>query len=232
MGAASGWPIAIAHGQGQEQGRGALPAPTSGSSSRHLVELDGAAVRDVAEERPERTIDRQASVRAEQEPVRGVLGAAPGARRTGHEPTAVGIAVEQPRATAVEPDHPQVVATGPDLVDDDRAPVRVTAQHGLAGGRIEDEGGAGHDVHGQQRAGESAARAVRDEAIPVEPDEVAERRIGDEPHAAAARVQDADAARDLAARLHRERPAVLAPDEVRDPRRAEAGVGRDRGQDA
>ena len=39
---------------------------------------------------------------------------------------------------------------------------------------------------GEQRAGEPAARAVRDQAVPVEPDEVAKRRVGDEPHAAAA----------------------------------------------
>jgi hypothetical protein len=69
---------------------------------------------------------------------------------------------------------------------------------------------------------------VRDEAIPIDTDEVPKARIGNEPDAAAQCVQDADAARDLAARLHGEGPAVLAPDEVRDPRLAESLVGPDR----
>ena len=69
-----------------------------------------------------------------------MLGAAPGARGTGDETTAFGIAVQQPRSETAEPDHPQVVATGADLVDDDRAPIGVTAQHGLAGGWIEGDG--------------------------------------------------------------------------------------------
>ena len=161
-----------------------------------------------------------------------MLGAAAGTRGTGHEPAAVGVAVEQLGSTAIEPDHPQVLAIGPELVDDDRSSSRVTTQHRLAGGRLEDQGGARHDVHREQRAGQTTAGAVRDEAIAVEPDDVTERRIGNELHVAAVRVEDADAARDLAARLHGERPAVLAPDEDRDPGRTEAGIGLDRGQDA
>jgi hypothetical protein len=194
--------------------------------------MDGAPVRDVAEQRSERTIDRQTPVRTEEEPAPDVLGAAPGTGWTGHQPAAGRVTVKQPRATAVEPDHPQVVASRPDLVDDDRSAISVPAQHGLAGGRIEDLRGARRDVHGEERAGETTAGAVRDQAVPVEPDEVAKGRIVDEPYTAAHCVEDADSARDLATGLDGQRPAVLAPNEGRDPGRPETGIGLDRGQHA
>jgi len=153
----------------------------------------------VAENGPNGSIDGQPPVRAEQDPAGDSLRGARGARRTGHEAPAIGIAGNDLRRTAVELHDPEVIAGGADFMDDHGPPLLVETQHGLAGNVVEDDDGVIPEIHGQERAGESAAGAMDDQAVAAEPDEVAESRVRHDTNRAAERVEDAEAARDLAA---------------------------------
>ncbi len=113
-----------------------------------------------------------------------------------------------------------------------RAPSAVGMTTAKSGGRREQPAIAGPQVGRDDRAGESPAGRVGHREVAIEPDDRPEVRVVEGHGRPAARRDDADAARELAARLDREPvargiPGELGREGAPEPvRRAEADRGR------